>query len=403
MLTAAGVALAGCSATQTSSPSAAATAASVDPTTATPTASASSASASAESSAASSDGLETGSVDPSSPGSPTDAATLDPTAQQVVTGLSVPWGLGFLPDGAAVLTQRNDARVLVLRDGQTRELGVVDGVVAAGEGGLLGLAVSPTFAQDGAVFVYHTAADDNRVVRLTLSGPSGAETITDQQAVLTGVPKAGVHNGGRLRFGPDGYLYVGTGDASVRSAAQDLGSLGGKILRIAPDGSAPADNPFVEAPLVWSLGHRNVQGLDFDTQGRLWATEFGQNTWDELNLVERGGNYGWPDVEGPDADSDDPSFRAPARAWATDDASPSGLAVVGGSAWMAGLAGERLWQIPLTADGTGEPVAHLTGEWGRLRTVEPAPDGTLWVSTSNTDGRGDVRDGDDRILSLRLN
>ncbi|TKV62288.1 PQQ-dependent sugar dehydrogenase [Nakamurella flava] len=332
------------------------------------------------------------------------AASLDPDVREVVTGLAAPWGLGFLPDGAAVLTQRDDARVLVIRDGGAIPVGQVDGVVAAGEGGLLGLAVSPTFAQDRALFVYYTAADDNRIDRVTLAGDPGGETLTDQRTVVSGIPKAGVHNGGRLRFGPDGYLYVGTGDASDRPAAQDLKSLGGKILRVTADGTGAPGNPFPEAPLVYSLGHRNVQGLDFDAQGRLRAAEFGQNTWDELNLVEAGGNYGWPDVEGPAAEGAATSAdqRSPARAWPTDDASPSGLAVADGSVWMAGLRGERLWQIPLTADGTGEPIAHLTGEWGRLRTVEPAPDGTLWVTTSNTDGRGDVRDGDDRILALTL-
>lgn len=326
------------------------------------------------------------------------------TVREIATGLAVPWGLGFLPDGAAVVTQRDDARVLILRDGQVRDIGTVQGVEAAGEGGLLGLAVSPAFTDDRSVFVYSTAADDNRIDRLVLGGGPGDETIAAQHTVLAGIPKAGVHNGGRLRFGPDGHLYVGTGDASDRAAAQDPGSLGGKILRITPDGAGAPGNPFPDAPLVWSLGHRNVQCLDFDGDGRLWASEFGQNTWDELNLVEAGGNYGWPTVEGPPTgsptDAASTGFRAPARAWTTDEASPSGLAVLDGSVWMAGLRGQRLWQIPLTADGTGEPIPHLTGQWGRLRTVEPAPDGTLWITTSNTDGRGDVRDGDDRILAL---
>ena len=278
-------------------------------------------------------------------------------------------------------------------------IGSVDGVEPGGEGGLLGLAVSPTFAQDALIYVYYSAADDNRIATMTLRDGE----LSDQQVIVEGIPSAGIHNGGRLAFGPDGLLYVGTGDAGDRPNAQDLGSLGGKILRLSADGSPAPGNPFPDAPAVYSLGHRNVQGLAFDEQGRLWAAEFGQNTYDELNLIVPGGNYGWPDVEGPDEDPGD-GFEPPQRFWPTDDASPSGIAFWQGSIWMAGLRGERLWQIPLTGatDGapTGEPVAHLAGDYGRLRTVLTAPDGSLWVSTSNTDGRGDVRDGDDLLLRL---
>ena len=316
--------------------------------------------------------------------------------QTITTGLDVPWGLGFLPDGTAVLTERDSATIKTRSaDGAVAEAGVVDGVVPAGEGGLLGLAVSPTFADDATVFVYYTAVDDNRVAALTLTGGR----ISGQRVILSGLPKNSTHNGGRLAFGPDGYLYVGTGDAQNRPSAQDPGYLGGKILRITADGSPAPGNPFPAAPLVYSLGHRNVQGLAFDAGGRLWASEFGQNRWDELNLITAGGNYGWPTVEGI---SDQAGFISPQRVWPTSEASPSGIAILGGSVWMAGLRGERLWQIPLTGDGTGEPVAHLTNEYGRLRTVVAAPDGSLWVTTSNTDGRGDVRDGDDRILRIAL-
>lgn len=317
----------------------------------------------------------------------------------VTTGLAVPWGLAFLPDGSALISGRDDGSVSTLdpASGVVSRIGTIGGVEHGGEGGLLGIAVSPTFAQDSLLYLYFTGPNGNQIDTVELDDGS----IGNQQVLLDGIPRAGIHNGGRLLFGPDGLLYVGTGDAGERPNAQNLSSLGGKILRLSPDGSPAPGNPIADAPYVYSYGHRNVQGLAFDDLGRLWAAEFGQNTWDELNLIRPGGNYGWPEVEGQQAGE---GFIEPERVWSTDAASPSGIAYWRGSVWMAGLRGERLWQIPI-ADGagvapTGEPVAHLTGSFGRLRTLSVASDGSLWVSTSNTDGRGDVRDGDDRILRL---
>jgi glucose/arabinose dehydrogenase len=319
----------------------------------------------------------------------------------VATGLTTPWGVGFLPDGTALVTERDTAKLVAISPGEpsaVRTVGAVAGVVPNGEGGLLGLAVSPGFADDHTVYVYFTAATGNRIAALTLDAAAGA--IAGQKAILTGIPAAGNHNGGRLLAAPDGTLFVGTGDAGVKARAQDLDSLAGKILHITGDGMPAPGNPFPDAPLVYSYGHRNVQGLALDASGRLWASEFGQNAYDELNLIQPGGNYGWPAVEGP---SDDPRFLPPFRYWPTSDASPSGLAIVGDTALMATLRGQRLWLIPLDgAGGPTEPVPQLAGEYGRLRTVLPAPDGSVWLTTSNTDGRGDVRAGDDRILRLTL-
>jgi glucose/arabinose dehydrogenase len=316
-----------------------------------------------------------------------------PTAfEDLVTGLDVPWGLAFLPDGSALVSERDFARIRqVTASGQVSEVGTVPDVVADNEGGLLGLATPPG---QPIVYAYLTAAEDNRVVRMSFDG--GA--LGQPEVVIDGIPKAGNHNGGRLAFGPDGMLYVSTGDAAQPDRAQDLESLGGKILRLNPDGTVPADNPFAGSP-VFSYGHRNVQGLAFDQDGRLWASEFGQNTWDELNLIEAGGNYGWPVVEGV---GDDDRFIEPVAQWSTDEASPSGIAYVRDTVFLASLRGERLWQVPVPDGVAGTPTDFAAGEFGRLRAAALAPDGSLWVLTNNTDGRGEPRDGDDRILRVTL-
>ena len=334
-----------------------------------------------------------------SPSSTTSSTVRPPTlpsTETIATGLSVPWGLAFLPDGTALLTLRDKGEVLHVAEGaKPVSVGRIPGVDPGGEAGLLGIAVSPTFASDRAVFVYFTSAKDNRVMRMTFDGT----TLRPGPVIVEGIAKAANHDGGRLAFGPDGFLYIATGDAGRRDPAQDKGSLSGKILRVTGQGSPAPGNPF-PGSRVWSLGHRNVQGLAWDKAGTMYASEFGQNTWDELNRIEPGRNYGWPTVEGIAHRS---GFVDPIAQWATRDASPSGIAVgADGAVYMAALRGQSLWRITFDRkENLATPERLLQGRYGRLRTVVSGPDGRLWLVTSNT-FRGTLHPGDDRIVALRL-
>lgn len=311
----------------------------------------------------------------------------------VATGLAAPWGITFLPDGTALVGERDTTRVLAVAHGSVRPVGRVSAAVPQGEAGLLGLAASPSYARDHLVYAYVSTAHDNRVERMVYENGR----LGTPHPVLTGIPNGFVHDGGRLLFAPDGTLFVSTGETGNGPLAQDPTSLGGKILHITADGKPAPDNPVPGSP-VWTMGHRNVEGLAFDDRHRLWATEFGLDTWDELNLIQRGRNYGWPVEEGR---GEDPQYRNPYVQWRTDEASPSGLAYLDGALWAASLRGERLWRIPVTADGVGRPTDYFVGTYGRLRTIVVAPDGNLWVTTSNRDGRGTPHPGDDRILEIK--
>lgn len=339
----------------------------------------------------------TRSDEPSPSAAPT--AAVRATATDLVTDLDVPWGLAFLPDGRAVVTLRDAVRVLIVdADGAVTDVTgpgaqeLTRVVEPSGEGGLLGVAVLGSSSRGTDLALYATTADDNRVLRGTLTG----DALGELSPILTGIHKADHHDGGRLALGPDGDLDVGTGDAGNRPDAQDPTSLNGKILRITPDGAPAPGNPTPGSP-VWSLGHRNVQGLGWAEDGRMFASEFGQDTWDELNVIVPGGNYGWPTVEGRGE-----RFVQPVAVWHPDVASPSGLAVTRDAVYLAALRGERLWRVPLTADGVGTPQPLLVGTYGRLRTVAVAPDGSLWVLTNNTDGRGTPHPDDDRILRVTV-
>ncbi|MGY1497345.1 PQQ-dependent sugar dehydrogenase [Streptomyces sp. QTS52] len=320
----------------------------------------------------------------------------------VTEGLKTPWGLAPLPDGDLLVSSRDEGTITRIdtETGKKTEVGEVPGVSPAGEGGLLGLALSPDFASDHMVYAYFTTESDNRIARMLYEEekPAG-EQLGAPNTVFRGIPKGYIHNGGRIAFGPDRMLYAGTGESGDTGLAQDKASLGGKILRMTPEGEPAPGNPFTDSP-VYSYGHRNVQGLAWDSKQRLFASEFGQDTWDELNQIEPGADYGWPEAEGK---GDDTAFRNPVAQWHTDDASPSGIAYAGGSIWMAGLKGQRLWRVPLKGTETAAaPQAFLEGEYGRLRTVVSAGGDKLWLVTSETDGRGSPEGGDDRILELQV-
>jgi glucose/arabinose dehydrogenase len=328
------------------------------------------------------------------------------TPTVLAKGLDAPWSVVRLASGSALISERDSGTVEELeQDGTLRKVGHVDGAVHQGEGGLLGIEVAKPdqMVSGGAwLYAYLTTASDNRIVRMPLLGDAGGYSLGEQQNILTGLHKANNHDGGRIKIGPDGMLYATVGDATQTANAQDPKSLNGKILRMTLTGAVPADNP-TPGSLVYSMGHRNPQGLAWDANGQLWASEFGQDTWDELNRIEPGGNYGWPTVEGIAKRA---GFIDPVYQWKTSEASPSGLAWVSGTFFMAALRGARLWAIYPGTDDNGakfDAVGYFENSYGRIRDAVPGPDGTLWILTNNTDGRGNPQTGDDRLLQVRLN
>lgn len=316
---------------------------------------------------------------------------------EIATGLDVPWGIAFLESGAALVSMRESGDVVrITPDGDTQTVGTVPGVVGGrpqqGEGGLLGLAFPPD--DEETLFAYLTTANDNRIVKMSYKD----NKLGKPQDVLTGIDHNVHHNGGQIVFGSDGLLYAATGDAENGQNSQNKGSLNGKILRINQDGDPAKDNPF-DSP-VFSYGHRNIEGLAFDDDGRLWATEFGDQAADELNLIEKGKNYGWPHVEGKGGGSE---YTDPKAVWEpTSTSSPAGLAIVRSTAFVGALRGQCLFGVPLDGEKAGKPKSYFAEKYGRIRAVAAAPDGVLWVTTSNTDGRADPKSDDDRILRVEL-
>ncbi len=311
----------------------------------------------------------------------------------VAQNLDTPWTIKVLPEDRLMVTERSGIVNIIGSD--KRQFQIAD-VVETGEGGLLGLTIDPDFENNNLVYIYKTIGDSNVVERYRLSD----NQLVDRMEILSDIPAATNHNGGAIEFGPDGKLYITTGDAQVENLAQDRSSLAGKILRLNPDGSVPADNPFTNE--VWSYGHRNPQGLAWDDRGRLWSTEHGpsgsQSGFDELNLIEKGGNYGWPLVRGSETRV---GFVAPVVESGADETwAPAGLAYADGSLYFTGLRGRTLYEARISGD-TVELSRHLVGKYGRLRAVTTQGDALL-VSTSNKDGRGSPQPEDDKILRVPL-
>ena len=332
---------------------------------------------------------------PEGSGAPEDESEIVLTV--LAKGLDVPWGIAFLPDGGALVTERDSARILRLgpeSDAEGLKVTEVQRLaepVTGGDGGLLGIAVSPKYETDKTVYVYYSTETDNRVAKLRLGG--------QPTPILTGIPRSADDNGGHLAFGPDGYLYVGTGDGTpTGTQAPNAKSLGGKILRIATTGKPAPGNPVKTSP-VWSSGHRNVQGFAWDPAKRMYASEADQEQSGELNVIQKGKNYGWPTVDGAGGDA---RFADPLATWPVDESSCSGVAVLERLVAQACLAGQRLWLVSTTGNGTvlGRPAAILAGEYGRLRSLATAPDGSLWVGTSNQERGGEPGPDDDRIIRL---
>jgi glucose/arabinose dehydrogenase len=307
--------------------------------------------------------------------------------------LDTPWNITFLPSGNALVTERDTGWVtLVRRTGGKHRIRRL-AVHHDGESGLLGLVLHPSFRSNRVLYAYLTTSSDNRVVRMTYSGGQ----LSAPTPIVTGIPSNSYHNGGGLAFGPDGCLYISTGDAGDRQRAQNLSSRGGKILRVTPAGHAAPGNPFGNR--VWTYGHRNVEGITFGPSGRLWASEFGENTWDELNHIVKGHNYGWPRAEGSDGPG---GYTDPLAQWHPVDCSPSGIAVARNRAWLGALRGASLWSVVLTGPDRGHKVRHFENRFGRIRAVRRAPDGALWIGTSNRDGNGSPGTDDDRILRVAV-
>ncbi len=335
-------------------------------------------------------------VEPTQNPSPVPA---DFTIEVVAEDLDIPWEIAFLPNGDLLITERSGN---LLRLGQDKSSIAIQGVTHIGEGGLLGLALHPNFEQNSTIYLYLTSqisgSITNRVESYTLNG----NVLDNRKVILDGIPGAVNHDGGRIEFGPDGHLYITTGDAGDPQSAQDIQSLAGKILRLTAEGAIPADNPF-QSP-VYSYGHRNPQGLAWDDQGRLWSTEHGRSGFgsgfDELNLIEAGKNYGWPVIQG---DETREGMQVPViHSGASTTWAPGDVAFTQGSLYFSGLRGASLYAFSLEEDVVDRFMTYFEDEYGRLRAVRLGPDGHLYMTTSNQDGRGQPQEGDDKLLRINL-
>ncbi len=340
---------------------------------------------------------------PNSVGTSTKAAqsTDIPAVTVIAKNLEIPWDIAFLPDGNMLVTERPGRLILLSKDG-VKLATLFEQSKLGGEGGMLGVTLHPNFASNHFVYLYmgtpvNSTQTVNKVVRYIFED----NKLTENKVIITGIPGALYHDGGRMEFGPDGLLYITTGDATDSSLAPKLPSLAGKILRVTDDGSTPANNSF--GTRVYSYGHRNPQGLAWDTSGRLWETEHGRTSgsltgFDELNLITAGKNYGWPDSEGPTVKSG--TVGPVKHSGATTTWAPASLTYLNGSLFYGGLKGEALYEAVLDGASVKEIKTHFKSEFGRIRTTRVGPDGMLYITTSNRDGRGTSKSEDDKIIRI---
>jgi glucose/arabinose dehydrogenase len=373
--------------------------------------------------------------------------------QTLVTGLRAPWELLFLPDGQALFDQRDSGVIsIITKDLEVKKIAFTRTTPPCEkfcEGGTLGMTIASNRPENKlSLFLFLTTDQDNRVLKYDLDPTEdGSWSLSNKRVLIKGIERSGkstTHNGGRLAIGPDGKLWISLGDSGMRATtSQNWNRLAGSVLRLNLDGSVPEDNPR-KGSFVWAKGLRDTQGMAWDNFGNMWTTEFGEDTWDELNLIQKGNNYGWPIAEGlykfeetpkPPGNHDvnvqgtaehpaplptlpvtysdkelmnNPRYTPPVLTWHPEEAACSGITFVKGSLISACLRGGKLWVIPVLGDKKlGEPQAFFSGTFGRLRKATLAPDGSLWLLTSNKDGRGGWSKGgenpkDDRIIRVPL-
>ncbi len=315
----------------------------------------------------------------------------------VAQDLEVPWAVDQLPDGRIIFTERT-GNIDVVDDGKVKTIGKID-IDQSGEGGLLGLAVDPDFINNNFIYMHYTDVGRsyvrNKVIRYTLRD----DKLSDPKVLIEDIPGGSrFHNGGRIKFGPDGKLYITTGDAENPSLAQDTNSLAGKILRINKDGTIPEDNPF-PGSLVYSYGHRNPQGIAWQPgTGIMFSSEHGSSRNDEINIIVKGRNYGWPDTECVETAQ---GIENPIRCYSEFTLAPAGIAFTDANTlYVAGLRSLQLRKITLDGTKIVKEEEFLTS-YGRIRDVVLIGD-YLYITTSNRDGRNIPKEGDDKILRMKV-
>lgn len=306
----------------------------------------------------------------------------------IAEDLGVPWEIAFLSDDSILISQRGGSLLRV----SSGEIESIAEVRSVGEGGLLGMALHPDFSNNNFLYLYMTTDEDNRVIRYRLEN----NDLIEDKVIISEIPRARFHNGGRIAFGPDGYLYVSTGDAQNTQLSQDLNSLAGKILRLDENGDYVDDNPFGD--YIYSYGHRNPQGLAWDSEDNLWSTEHGPTAQDELNLIEKGKNYGWPTISGDEKKED---MESPVLQSGYDYTwAPSGMTYFKGSLYFAGLRGQAIYEAKIEEKDVVDFFVHFKEDFGRIRSINLGPDEMFYIITNNTDGRGSPREGDDKLIKI---